>query len=110
VCAGYEERWDGRNRVGSYSTDAEDAVIDIVRACEAADYDTSLVRVWQAADWYAADTTAEVCARLGVTADTTDDQLIEIALAEEAAAVSADVDAVERVLEYLHDCRDELRS
>jgi len=72
--AGYDRHWDGHNHVGRYDEDAEAAIDEIRELCEAID-DDDCDLVWDAGEWLSSCSPAD----LGVTADTTDEQLAAIA-------------------------------
>lgn len=111
VVAGYSCEWDGHNNIGRYSDDAMSArdEIDDLRHKYDSD-DTAALVVWEAADWYDAMGAAEVVRELGITADTTDEQIEALAESELAKARADDVDDVEGLERYLTRLRDELRA
>lgn len=84
IVDGFESVWDGSNHVGEFTEEAyqaERTIDDIVAAVE------SDVSVWDAIDWYLnAMSSADVCAELGITAETTIEEIEKIAEFEEANA------------------------
>lgn len=107
ILAGYESRYDGNNYVGNYTDDAKDAQDELQELID--DYDGLAVEEYDAADWLH-DCDSE---ELGITANTTDDELSAIAdkLDDEAHDVKG-ADGIYVVLEgtyeYLQGRRDEL--
>jgi hypothetical protein len=102
IAAGYSERWDGSNLVGELDDDATDAAQDAEEKCCHADGE---LEVWDAFD-YLAQTDAD---DIGLTADSTDEDLerIEDELQQEAEANG--IDYVWRLDKALRQMRDELR-
>ncbi|MBT8453006.1 MAG: hypothetical protein KJO40_13640 [Deltaproteobacteria bacterium] len=113
VVAGYESDWDGNNWVGTYSDDAEDAIGDIqslIASYYLHDPDWALM-VWDAGDYMdgVGDLEAQA-AELGVTADSTDDQLATIGeKLQEEGRINGDADLISNTDEYLEELRDHLR-
>ena len=119
VCEGFERAWDGHNFVGRYNDDARDAQDEISRAIERREpWDPrDVIDPWDAADWLRAlGGLARQGAELGITADTTDDELDAIAarVEEEAAADGQRVRGVREHLQciarQLRDERDEVEA
>ncbi len=119
VCDGYRSAWDGNNKVAHLDDDASAASEDIDALCDANRGDPSAeLNVWQAADWYAAsergsDTEARRASMgrdLGITARTSDAQLVRISRIELANAQSEGVDDLENIDEYLESVRAALRA
>jgi hypothetical protein len=116
VLDGADERWDGNNSVGVFTDDAANAWEEIGRICEAwsADQDPSLtVSSWDVSDWFneGDENTIE---SLGITADTTDEQLDAMAaeqveLAVNNSAVGYAILDHDATLAYLTSLRDDLR-
>ncbi len=113
VLAGADVEWDGNNHVGVLDADAQDAADEIAARCERlleepfyASY-TALGET-DAYDWF--DCAATTAADLGITAETTDEKLAELAAAEEREVLTAQEPAVlTGALEYLAGVRDDLR-
>lgn len=99
VFDGGEIEWDGRNHVGVYDADAEEAIEEIERICADAESD---LEVWEASEWLSA---AED--ELGVTADSTDEELVALAEGLESEALDEGV-ILEDTLDYLSRLRDRL--
>nr|WP_294560132.1 hypothetical protein [uncultured Rhodopila sp.] len=99
IVDGYECVWDGHNHVGKLTDDAVEAREAIGRAIDRpwSEYDT--VEVWDAADWFQVNID-------GLTADTTDEELAELAKREDADAAPR---IIEGTLEYLTARRDRER-
>lgn len=89
ILDGYTTRWDGSNHVGSFSPDAREASSRIDYIVQSSNWDENEVaRLWHAAEYFAVLGDVAYQAReLGITADTDDDNLIEIADREAAAAL-----------------------
>lgn len=114
VVAGYERVWDGNNHVGEYSEDAQEAIESIRDLCDRARADAdehSTVQVWDAGDWFGGIGRWEAqCEALGITAETTDDELRAIEAAAEVEAANNGVDVLNGVrdhLEWLREKADE---
>lgn len=113
IVDGAEIEWDGNNHVGSLNEDAQAALDEMAAACAEENFDaTSTVNEFAAADWYI-DLADESIARLGLTADSTDVELEQMADAEQKEARTADSNSGYTVLvgavDWLHDRREELR-
>jgi hypothetical protein len=102
ILGGFEATWDGHNHVGEYTTEAETASDDINELCLRCNDPTDCLQVWDAFDWLN-DLSA---AALGITAETTDDDLDAIADRVRNEAANDDVD----VLENLDKCLQYKRS
>jgi len=70
VCAGYSEYWDGNNTVGKLTDDAEEAETEIENAIAELSDDDYLA-VWEVAEYYYNNSLAD----LGVTVESTDDEI-----------------------------------
>lgn len=106
VLNGYSSRWDGNNHVADLDADAIDAE-EQIRAIIVAIEDTDL-SVWQAEDWFATVGGRDAQrAELGISAETTDEQITALAEREEALASA---DEIEGVQAYLISLRDEVRT
>ena len=110
VVAGYGTRWDGNNQVADYDDDAAKAIDEIEELCDNAGGEGEDLEVWQASDWFDALGTREMQAReLGITASTTDDELIAISLRAVADAENEGVDELEGLNEHLAALRAAVR-
>ena len=110
VVAGYERTWDGNNHVGEYTDDAQEAIEAIRDLCDRARADAdelSTVQVWDAGDWFGGIGRWEAqCEALGITAETTDDELLAIADAAEVEAADNGVDVLNGVRDHLEWLRE----
>jgi hypothetical protein len=116
ILAGAEIVWDGHNHVGRLDDDAQAGVDALAERCapEGGQWpDSDTVSAWDAADWFGGEGREQTIERLGLTADTTDDQIAEMARQEEADA-RASSDAGYVILiggeDYLTELREELRA
>jgi hypothetical protein len=110
VCDGFERAWDGHNFVGRYDAEAREAQDEISRAIERKPWgERDVIEPWDAADWLGAlGGLARQGEELGITADTTDDELGTIAARlEEDAAL--DGQRVRDVIEHLRRIARQLR-
>lgn len=80
VAAGHSVRWDDRNMVGALTDDAEDAAGDVAQLIETADWTDAGVEAVEADAW------VSEAVREGITADTTDDEIEEIAARDDTRA------------------------
>ncbi len=104
VVAGFERVWDGSNHVGEYDDDATAAIDEIASLCDR-DWSDQTIEVWDAADWYGGVGGMDTQRRsLGITAETTDE---EIATIEEREASDASPRIIEGLGRYLARLRDE---
>jgi len=109
IVSGYKEVWDGNNTVAHHSPDAQDAILDaeeeVKRLVEETVCDpSSLVQVldaWELFQHTSADD-------LGITADTTDDELKRMASDLEADARTEGVDVLIGAEQFVTDLRDSL--
>lgn len=112
VVAGYSSEWNGSNHVASFDDDAQEAIEAIEAICDAADVSDG-VRAWDAGDWLTAsgNTRREVVrSQLGITAETTDEELAAIETRVEAEAVeTGEADVLTGTRRYLESLRDEAR-
>lgn len=114
VLDGAEQHWDGNNTVGVLTEDGSAAWDQIVEVCGEHAEDQEIVTSWEVGDWFTEGdkSTAE---SLGITADTTDTELGEIAAAEseragrEAELYGYAVLDVDDVTAHLTAVRDQLR-
>lgn len=88
VVKGYRSHFDGNNHVGRFDEKAREAIEDIRALCEKRDSEDDRESVWDAPDWYlsAWSSLALQAKELGITGDTTDEQLDSIAEREEETA------------------------
>lgn len=106
VCDGYTCEWDGNNHVGNLDDEAK-AASERIHAATGRDWsERDTVNVWDASDWY--EPVYRVTEELGITAETTDERIREIAEEEEEKA-SADGHTVEGIEQHLLGLRNELR-
>lgn len=109
VLDGYAIDWDGSNWVGAPTGPAAvDAIDKIGEWCTESDWDPAdTVCGYDAADWF-----SEGLDEVGVTAETTNEQLTVIAAQQDKDAATAGVcgfTVLEGALEFLTGYRDELR-
>ena len=108
VVEGYECRWDGSNHVGKLDEDAQEAAEAIRDLCDRDWSEWEVLSVWDASDWYGQCGGGEYLARqVGITAETTDEQLDAIVEHEETEASPARIEGIEA---FLRDLREELRA
>jgi hypothetical protein len=109
VIDGYSSEWTGNNYTAQFDDAADAARDQIERLCDNVrdDRDAQL-SIWQADDWFSPNSPDD----LGVSADTTDDELYAITTRLERDAVENgdDCDGVEGVIDYVTRLRDQLRS
>lgn len=102
VVAGYESTWSGSNHVAAFDEDATVAIEAIGDLCDRAGGEDEALSVWEAADWFSGLGGAVAQAHdLGITAETTDEQLAEIAKRETASARADSVDELSGIEEHL---------
>jgi hypothetical protein len=107
ICDGYSSEWDGHNHVADFTEAAKSALEGITATLYGRQFDErDTINMWKATDWYQPINAAS---ELGITADTTNEELDTIAESEERSA-SADGHDVEGIREYLGEVRDELRA
>lgn len=107
VLDGYEEVWDGNNNAGSLDDDAQEAVESIKEVCGATfDDESNVIQHWEAGDWYV-NGKKDAARELGITKDTTDEELDLLAEKEEESA-SDENHFVTGISEYLYSVRDML--
>lgn len=100
--------WDGKNYVGKLTEEAQEIVEKIDCICSATEFqEEDIESHWNAWDWYAP--ISDVCKELGITAESTDENLDKIAAREQEAAEEQGY-FVESILEYLSQKRDELQN
>lgn len=106
IVAGYASRWDGNHEVAKLSKDASAAVDEIEALCDAtAREDEAVLVTWTAADFFGVlgDRDAQA-AELGITAESTDEDLKAIAHRELSNAEGVDViDGIGSYLERLRE-------
>lgn len=99
VIYGYTKRWDGNNHVGQFTEDARAAEEQIRDLCDHAGSAAEQIQVFTAGDYFGALGSLLVQAReLGITANTTDEQLAAIG---EAELARPDVDVIDGLAEHL---------
>ncbi len=108
ILDGAEIVWDGNNHVGRMTDAAVDASDKITKICEDAEQDYLTLTGWYAEDWL-----GEVDADdLGITADTTDDELTAIEQKLDAEALDPALTGVDNHIiildlpHYLRELRD----
>lgn len=116
ILDGAEIAWDGHNRIGRLSADAQQASDEVAKLCDPTNlmWDAGdLVTEMGASDWLQWDSRDEIIARFGLTADTTDERIREMAEQEEREARSMGGNAgyviLSGIAEYLTELRDELK-
>lgn len=114
VLNGASVEWSENGDVGRLDADASQAEAAIVEWCdpESGDWDPSqMVGEWSASDWYSDDTTT-VLAEYGITADSTDARLADVAAEETEKATTIGTDGFSVLMDaesWLHARRDEMR-
>lgn len=105
VVDGFEEVWNGSNHVGRLTQDASHAEYEIESVIDRLNQtDGDHVQVWDAAEWLAGQGSGEEAARdLGVTADSTDE---EIAALAQRLEEEADLDGVVLYGDLAREIRD----
>ncbi|MFA4944898.1 MAG: hypothetical protein WC789_09390 [Lentisphaeria bacterium] len=95
LCAGHSEEWDGNNYVGRLDADAQAAREAIERYLSASPTLPDGAGLWDAGDWLSG-----CAADLGITAETTDEEITALAdrLEAEAAAECVVLDGAEEWL------------
>lgn len=110
VVSGYSCGWNGSSHVGELDDLAQQASDKIERLCaEAADGDPDAApKAWDAADWYAPLGNRDAQRReLGITADTTDEELCAIETREEEDALATgECDGIDGLGQYLRRLRE----
>jgi len=106
IMSGYSCEWDGHNHVGELDDDARDADEAIRDLCDR-DWEGQTIESWDAREWFG-PVGSDECQRkaLGITADTTDEELAAIVDREENNALPRIINGSE---EYLRDLRDGAR-
>lgn len=114
VLDGASEEWDGNNNVGRFTDDADNAWDEIADVCEGwGENPADQVVGWNPADWFS-EGDANTIESLGLTADTTDEQLAALAAEQSQFAATggefgyALLDP-DDVAAYLAELRDQLR-
>lgn len=86
ILAGYTSEWDGHNHVGRYSEIANEAIEAANSLCDR-DWEGQTIESWDACDWFGGVGDDDYqCKSLGITAETTDADLLVIAAREESNA------------------------
>lgn len=115
ILAGASIDWNGNNHVGTLNDDATAALDELSDriAPEAGDpNDDSTVSEYDADDWFSGEGRTTAIARLGLTADSTDDELAAMAAAEQAEAIASCPGhmVLTGIKEWLTATRDDLRN
>lgn len=114
VVDGATVEWDGSNHVGRFTTAAMAAWERITELCDEGAFDDSqTVSWWSVSSWFS-EGDADTVESLGITADTTDQQLGDLAAAEVVSATrngeaGYNLLDLDETLTYLTGLRDELR-
>lgn len=104
IVAGYSCEWDGHNHVGRYTDEADAAIETVAGMLDGRSFDGHVIEVWDAADWFGAIGSHDAQRReLGVTSQTTDEQLAAIVEREEANAEARVINHLEKHLTMLRD-------
>jgi hypothetical protein len=107
VAAGHTIRWNGSDHVGHLSDDAEAAWDELLADLEGlGEGDSGSYGYSDAGDWYGACSPEE----LGVSAETTDDQLEALAKKHDADALASEHLVVDGTNNYLESLRSDLRA
>jgi hypothetical protein len=101
ICAGHAIEWNGSNHVGSMTDDASAALDEIVDELSTM---TSGRESWFCGDWFGQCTAAEI----GITDETTDEKIAEIAKAYAADAEAQNIHLIDDVADYLTNRRNAL--
>lgn len=105
ICDGYSCEWDGHNHVGRFTEAAKAAEQQIDGIIQGHSWiDRDQVQIWDAGEWYVDSPDKE----LGISAETTDDQIRALAVQETAKALE-DGYNVSGIEEYLTGRRDAMR-
>jgi hypothetical protein len=106
VVDGYECRWDGSNHVGRLTEDAREAAEAIRDLCDR-DWEGQTIEAWDAYEWFGPVGNGD-CQRkaIGITAETTDEELAAIVTREENEAHPRILNGA---AEYLRNLRDGAR-
>lgn len=108
IVDGYSCEWDGHNHIGKLDEDAREAAEAVRDLCDRDWLEVEVLSVWEASDWYGqCGHGAYLAGELGLTAETTDEELSALATKEEDAAEPARIEGIER---FLRDLREELRA
>lgn len=98
VLDGASEEGDGSNNVGRFTTAAMDAWDRITELCEGAFDDGQTVSCWEVYEWFS-EGDADTMESLGITADTTDEQL-DAMTTEQVEIAATNGEAGYNVLDY----------
>jgi len=111
VCDGFVQCWDGHNTVGRLNADATEAEEEIQRICRDRDFTDAKLAVWSASEHFGVLGSKLVqAAELGITAETTDELLADIATRELEQADDNGVDDIEGIDAYLESLREAVRA
>jgi hypothetical protein len=104
IVAGYSCEWDGNNHVGRYTDEAANAIEAVAGMLESRSFDGHVIEVWDAADWFGGVGSHDAQRReLGITAQTTDEDLAAIVEREETNAEARIINRMEKHLTMLRD-------
>jgi len=103
VFAGGSISWNGNNRVGSLNGDADDALAELVSEIDA--LPRCPLAIWACADWFEPNSDSE----LGITSDTTDDEIAALAVQYELDALNDDTILADDIADYLTKRRSHAR-
>jgi len=109
VIGGYESVWDGSNHVGTYTDDAQRAIEEIENLCDDLDFDSEndTIQYWDVADWL---NDPDWIKEFGLTAETGNARVHEIAEQIISDAKSEGVLLDGDVAEYILNIRDDLET
>lgn len=109
IVAGHEVVWNGSNHVGRLNNDATDANESVDQFCEQASETYDCVDVWPVGTWLLPDSDKVSARTLGLTTESTDDDLRRIAAACEKEAAGDGITLDGDVYDELEALRDRLR-
>lgn len=114
ILDGAEIQWDGSNHVGVLSPDALMAYEVLIERCDPQNSswdDGDTVSAWDAGNWFSTESAEQVADRLGITADTSDEELAALAKAEAEEALTCSPAGRVHLTgaeDYLRQLRDEM--
>lgn len=101
---GYEAKWNGSNHIGTYTADASAAIDDVARWIDnAAQLPGENAGLWEAQDWY------EWTMPESITADSTDQELWQLANEEDAMWEATESVVLDGTYDLFRDHRDRLK-
>lgn len=103
ICDNYYLEWNGNNHVGMFYCEAERAGVDIVEVCDILwNYPDLQVSFCSASEYYSClGDEAEICFKLGINGNTTDEELEEIERREQENSDVDIIDGAEKFFTYL---------